>query len=154
MKATLVTAVFAVALALIGSTVAGAADHQVKMLNKGASGAPMVFEPSFLAIEPGDSVTFVPTDKGHDAQSIKGMMPDGAAPFVGKMNQQVTVGFDTGGVYGVKCAPHYGLGMVALIVVGNDASNLAAAQAVKQPGKAKQAFASLFDQLNTVLAGQ
>ena len=47
------------------------------------------------------------------------------------------------GAYGVKCAPHYGMGMVALIVVGKPV-NLDAAEAVKQVGKAKTAFAELF----------
>jgi pseudoazurin len=131
---------------------AQAADYEVKMLNKGAAGA-MVFEPAFLQIEPGDSVTFLPTDKGHDAVSIKGMVPEGAEPFTGKMNQEITVVFDAPGVYGVKCVPHYGMGMVALFVVG-EPENVAEAAAVKHPGKAKVAFAGLFDELATQLASQ
>ena len=129
---------------------AHAADHEVKMLNKGAAGA-MVFEPAFLEIAVGDSVTFVPTDKGHAAVSIKDMMPEGAEPFIGKMNKEITVVFDVPGVYGVKCVPHYGMGMVALIVAGEPVNREAAA-AVKHPGKARQAFAGLFDELNTRLA--
>ena len=49
------------------------------------------------------------------------MLPADATPFVGKVNQDVTVTFDKPGVYGVKCLPHYGMGMVALIVVGTPA---------------------------------
>jgi pseudoazurin len=142
----------AFAAALVMPIAAEAADHQVMMLNKGAAGA-MVFEPAFLEIEVGDSVTFVPVDKGHDAVSIKGMVPDGAEPFAGKINKEITVVFDAPGVYGVKCVPHYGMGMVALIVAG-DAVNLDAALAVKHPGKAKQAFAAMFDELATRLAGR
>ena len=41
---------------------AGAAEFEVKMLNKGAEGA-MVFEPSLLKIAPGDTVKFLATDK-------------------------------------------------------------------------------------------
>ena len=62
-----------------------AADFEIKMLNKGADGA-MVFEPAGLKIAPGDTVTFTPTDKGHNAEVIKGMLPEGAAEFKGKMN--------------------------------------------------------------------
>jgi pseudoazurin len=142
----------AVAAALVMPLAAEAAEYEVMMLNKGAAGA-MVFEPAFLEIEVGDSVTFVPVDKGHDAVSIKGMVPDGAEPFKGKINQEITVVFDAPGVYGVKCVPHYGMGMVALIVAG-DAVNLDAAFAVKHPGKAKQAFAAMFDELATRLAGR
>src|SRR5581483_689765 len=124
---------------------AGAAEVEVHMLNQ--SGATMmVFEPSFIRIAPGDTVKFIPTDKGHNAETIPGMLPDGAEPFAGKMSAEVDVTFDKPGVYGIRCKPHYSLGMVALVVVGEPV-NLDAAKAVKQVGKAKQAFATLFDQV-------
>ena len=74
-----------------------AADHQVQMLNKGDKGA-MVFQPDFIVAAPGDTVTFVPTDKGHDAASIDGMIPDGAEPFKGKISKEITVTVDKEGV--------------------------------------------------------
>ena len=126
----------------MGAMPAGAAEHEVQMLNKGADGM-MVFEPSFLKIAPGDTVRFVATDKGHNVLSIDGMSPDGAAPFQGKMNEDVTVTFDKPGVYGFECKPHYGMGMVGLLVVG-DPVNLAEAKAVPQKGKAKKRFETLF----------
>lgn len=125
-----------------------AAEVEIKELNKGSAGGIFVFEPALVRIAPGDTVHFVPTDKGHDAASIPGMLPDGATPFQGKMSQDVVVTFDKPGVYGVKCVPHYGLGMVALIVVGNP-GNEDAAKTIPQPGKAKQIFATLFQQLDT-----
>jgi len=112
-----------------------AADHEVHMLNKGETGV-MVFEPAYIEAAPGDTVTFVPTDKGHNAESIKGMVPEGAEPFKGKINETITVTFDKDGVYGVKCTPHYGMGMVALVKVG-EATNIEEAKAAKNPGKAK-----------------
>lgn len=143
MKKLMGLAVFVGMLMLAGA--ANAADHQVQMLNKGEKGT-MVFQPDFIVAELGDTVTFVPTDKGHDAASIDGMIPDGAEPFKGKINQEITVTVDKEGVYGVKCMPHYGLGMVALIVVGTP-TNLEQAKTVKQPGKAKATFADLFAQV-------
>jgi len=137
-----------VAAALAGLLLAGAAqaaDHQVQMLNKGEKGA-MVFQPDYIAAAPGDTVTFVPTDKSHDAESIKDMIPEGATPFKGKMNEQITVTVEKEGVYGVKCTPHYGMGMVALIVVGKPV-NIEQAKAVKQTGKAKKVFTELFEQV-------
>lgn len=139
-----IAAAFA-ALLLAGA--AQAADHQIQMLNKGDKGA-MVFQPDFVIAAPGDTVTFVPTDKSHDAMSIDGMIPEGAEPFKGKMNEEITVTLDAEGVYGVKCAPHYGMGMVALIVVGNPV-NLEEAKAVKHPGKAKRTFEALFEEVPT-----
>lgn len=137
-KVTLIATTFA-ALMLAGA--AHAADHQVQMLNKSANGV-MVFEPNYIEAAPGDTVTFVPTDKGHDAASIDGMIPDGAQSFKGEISKPITVTVDKEGVYGVKCVPHYGMGMVALIVVGK-ATNLEEAKKVKQPGKAKKVFADL-----------
>jgi pseudoazurin len=133
----------AAVLILAGS--AQAADVEVKLLNRGAEGV-MVFEPAFVKIAPGDTVKFLSTDKGHNAESIKGMLPDGATPFVGKNSEDIAVKFDKEGVYGVKCLPHYGMGMVAMIVVGTP-GNVDQAKAVPQSGKAKQVFATLFDKL-------
>ncbi|MGY3603136.1 pseudoazurin [Bradyrhizobium sp. Leo121] len=133
----------AAVLILAGS--AQAADVEVKLLNRGTEGV-MVFEPSFVKIAPGDTVKFLSTDKGHNAESIKGMLPDGATPFVGKNGEDIAVKFDKEGVYGVKCLPHYGMGMVAMIVVGTP-GNVDQAKAVPQSGKAKQVFATLFDKL-------
>ena len=122
---------------------AGAAEIEVKLLNKGEKGA-MVFEPDFVAAAPGDTIRFVPTDKGHNVETIKGMIPDGAEAFKSKFSEEFTVTLDTEGVYGVKCTPHYGMGMVALIEVGSPV-NIEQAKAVKQTGKAKTVFAELFD---------
>jgi pseudoazurin len=139
MKLSLIAAAVAL-LSLAGA--ANAEEHVVQMLNKGEKGS-MVFQPAFVRAAPGDTIKFVPTDKSHNAESIKDMIPDGAEPFKGKPSEEIDVTLTKEGVYGVKCAPHYGMGMVALIVVGKPV-NLEAAQAVKQIGKAKPVFAELF----------
>ncbi|MFD1981369.1 pseudoazurin [Mesorhizobium newzealandense] len=134
-----------IAAAIALFTLAGAAnaeEHVVQMLNKGEKGS-MVFQPAYVKAAPGDTIKFVPTDKSHNAETVKGMLPDGAEAFKGKPNEGITVTMTQEGVYGVKCAPHYGMGMVALIVVGKPV-NLDAAEAVKQTGKAKTVFAGLF----------
>ena len=135
----------ALAATLLLSGVAQAAEFEIKMLNKGVKGA-MVFEPDFLKAAVGDTVKFTSVDKGHNVEGIKGMLPDGVDPFKGEVSKNFTLTLAKEGVYGIKCAPHYGMGMVALISVGAPA-NLDAAKAVKQPGKAKPNFAALFEQL-------
>lgn len=122
--------------------IANAAEFEVKMLNKGEKGG-MVFEPDLVIAAPGDTVKFLPTDKGHNAESIKGMLPDGVEKFKSKINKEFVLTVDKDGVYGIKCTPHYGLGMVALVAVGEPA-NLEAAMAVKQRGKSKKRFAEIF----------
>lgn len=143
---TLAAAMAGILLAAAPGGAALAADHQVKMLNRGAAGM-MVFEPAYLAIEPGDTVTFLTTDSGHNAEIIDGMLPDGAEPFAGAMNKEITVTFETEGLYGYKCKPHYGMGMVGVVVVEDPAGNLELAKAVKQRGKAKKVFETIFGTL-------
>lgn len=97
---------------------AGAAEtFEVQMLNKGEAGR-MVFEPAALTIQSGDTVKFLATDRGHNAQSIDGMIPEGAEPFEGKINEEIEVTLTAGGLYAVMCKPHYAMGMVMLIAVG------------------------------------
>ena len=124
---------------------AGATEIQVKMLNKGAKGA-MVFEPHLIIASPGDTISFLSVDKGHNVETIKGMIPEGAESFKSKMSADFSVTLTAEGIYGVKCMPHYAMGMVALIRVGKG-DNLEAAQAVKQSGKAKEVFTGLFEQV-------
>ncbi|UCI22950.1 pseudoazurin (plasmid) [Mesorhizobium sp. B2-1-8] len=137
---------FIAAAVLTWAGAANAAEFEVSTLNMGKHGM-FQLEPSFLKIAPGDTVHFVAKDKGHDVESIPGMLPEGAEPFKGQMNKDLTVTFTKPGVYGVKCNPHYGMGMVALVVVGDPSSNLKAAESVNQAGKAKKVFDDLFKQI-------
>ena len=88
-----------------------------------------------IRVEPGDTVTFVPTDKGHNSASV--VIPDGAEPWNGKLSQEIAVTLTVPGLYAYKCLPHFGLGMVGLIAVGDPSINLDAVAAGKHPGKAK-----------------
>ncbi|MGV8939648.1 MAG: pseudoazurin [Allorhizobium sp.] len=117
------------------STSALAADLEVHMLNKGPDGI-MVFEPVLTKVNPGDTVTFIPTDKSHNAESVKDMIPDGAEAFKGKVNETVMVTFTVPGAYVIKCNPHYAMGMTAVIVVGDPAVNLEKIRTAKFPKKA------------------
>lgn len=131
------------ALAFVFATSASAETYEIKMLNKGEEGS-MVYEPAFVLAAPGDTINFVSVDKGHNAETIKGMIPEGAETFKSKMSSDFSVTLDTEGVYGIKCTPHFGLGMIALIQVGAPV-NLEDAAAVKQRGKAKKRFEPLFE---------
>jgi pseudoazurin len=108
----------ALAFALGPPSDALAREIEVKALNRGPSGALFVFAPELIRVEPGDSVSFVAADKGHEVHSVPGMIPEGAQPFEGRMNQDVKVSFTVPGVYVVACRPHAAMGMVAVIVVG------------------------------------
>lgn len=106
------------ALALTLSGGALAETFEVQMLNKSEAGT-MVFEPSFLRIAPGDTVKFLATERGHNAESMPDLMPEGAEPFKGKIDEEIEVTFDVDGLYGVKCLPHFAMGMVMTVAVGD-----------------------------------
>ncbi len=108
---------FALSVAMTGT--AFAENFDVQMLNSGDAGN-MIFEPAFLRIAPGDTVTFLATDRGHNVQSIPEMTPEGAEGFEGRINEEIVVTFDIEGFYGVMCKPHYAMGMVMTIAVGDD----------------------------------
>lgn len=124
--------------------------HDVLMLNAGCGdpNAVNVFEPAILRINVGDSVTFIPTDQGHNSASKRGMIPDGAEPWNGAIDQTLTVNFTVPGIYGHICVPHYEWGMVGLIVVGNEWPNLAQAKKVRHPGSARKVFRTLLKELD------
>jgi|TARA_B100001093_G_scaffold189995_1_gene182551 pseudoazurin len=105
-----------------------AANFEVKMLNQGASGV-MVFEPAFLKINTGDTVTFLATDAAHNSASIPGMLPDGASSWNGELSRDIAVTFDVPGVYGYQCTPHSMMAMVGVIQVGDNNANLDSAKA-------------------------
>lgn len=95
----LVKAIAAAVVALtVTGTSASAADHEVRMLNKGPDGQPMQFDPAFLKVQPGDTVTFVAVDKGHNSKSILGMVPEAAETWKGKMNEEIKLTFSVEGV--------------------------------------------------------
>lgn len=120
-------------LAMASAMPAAAKDITVHMKNKGADGA-MVFEPSFVKAAPGDVIHFQPTDPSHNAETISTMLPAGATPMKGAMNKEAVLTVSKPGLYGIKCMPHYSMGMVALVQVGKPtAADVTAAKAVKLP---------------------
>lgn len=131
--------------ALLLTPAAFAENFEVKMLNKGAEGA-MVFEPAFVKAAVGDTITFISTDKGHNAEGIKGMLPEGVEEFKSAMGKDYVLTLTAEGLYGVKCTPHLSMGMVALIQAGAPV-NKDAVMAVELRGKAKTRFEPLLTQI-------
>ena len=75
------------------------------------------------------------------------MIPEGVETFRSKINETFTVTFDVPGVYGLKCTPHFAMGMVMLVTVGDEHENLEAVKAARLPGKAKERFDTAFQAL-------
>jgi pseudoazurin len=72
------------------------------------------------------------------------MSPAGGPTFKGKINEEIVVRFTKPGVYGYKCLPHTGMGMVGLVQVGGAGNKAAAsAAAAKLPGMGKKRMGEL-----------
>jgi pseudoazurin len=140
MKNIILATVGLVALSLAASQ-ASAAEHIINMLNKGADGKAMVFEPDFVRAAVGDTIKVVPVDKGHFAVPLPKVWPAGATEVKGKMNAELVFTVDREGIYGLKCTPHYAMGMVAMIQVGT-APIADDIKAVKLPGEGGKRFAA------------
>lgn len=122
-------------------------DMTVEMLNKRDDGAKMVYSEDIAAIDVGDTITWVPTSKGHNVQFIAG--PDGwDIPKKSKNGKEVAITFDVPGVYVYVCTPHATMGMIGLVTVAeggevplNDVSK------AKVRGKSKKKLAELLEEL-------
>ena len=124
-----------------------AADITVEMLNKRKSdNQTMVYSEDISRIDVGDTITWVPTTKGHNVHFLAG--PDGwDIPKKSKFNVEVSMTFDTPGVYFYQCTPHKSMGMIALVVVGGDTSNKDEIAKIKVMGKSKKKLPKLLEQL-------
>jgi pseudoazurin len=136
------------ALVLGLSAAAGASEvHVVEMLNRSADGENMVFSPAITFVEPGDTVRFVSTDPGHNAETIDGAIPEGAEGWKTRINQDAEVTITEEGIYAYKCTPHFGVGMVGLIVAGDSTENIEAVRAARYVGRADQRMTALIDEI-------
>lgn len=143
MKLRLTAVAALVALAFALPTGALAEDTTVEMLNKRDDGAKMVYSEDIVRIEPGDTVTWTPTSKGHNVEFIAG--PDGwEAPKKSKLGKEYSYTFDTPGVYLYQCTPHKSMGMIAIVVVGDGDNDVSG---TKVRGKSKKKLAELMEQL-------
>ena len=136
-----------VALLVTLSTTAYASDISVDMLNKRDDGAKMVYSEDISTIEVGDSITWLPTSKGHNVEFIAG--PDGwDAPRKSKLSKEVTITFDTPGVYLYQCTPHKTMGMIAIVIVGElTQEGVDAIKGAKVKGKSKKKLKALLADL-------
>ena len=131
---------------LFYSTISFAADITIEMLNKRADGQIMVYSEDISKIDVGDTITWVPTTKGHNVEFLAG--PDGwEIPKRSKMNKEYSYKFEMPGIYFYQCTPHKGMGMIALVVVGGDTSNKDAIAKVKVVAKSKKKLPQLLGEL-------
>ena len=131
-----ITMVAAIAGALM-APVAYAAEYEVHMLAKDANGRFAQYEPAFLKVQPGDTVTFISSDALDNTESIPELIPQSAENWTGDLGKNVSVSFETEGLYVYKCVHHVGRGMIGVVQVGDGVQVLDAAAVSKLPAQAK-----------------
>ena len=90
----------------------------------------------------GDTVEWLPKNKGHNVEFLAG--PDMAdLPAKSNMNEFHSVLFERPGVYLYGCTPHLNMGMLGLVVVGNDLHNINEIGNTDLPNVAKSVLMSL-----------
>jgi pseudoazurin len=128
---------------MLFAATAYAEDMTIEMLNKRDDGAKMVYSQDIARIDVGDTITWVPSKKGHNVEFIAG--PDGwKAPKKSKLSKEVSITFDTPGVYLYQCTPHKTMGMIAIVVVGDGDNDISKA---KVKGKSKKKLKALLAEL-------
>ena len=109
----------------------------IDMLNVRSDGQSMVYSEDVLKVEVGDTVVWKPKDKGHNVEFIIG--PDAIElPKKSRINQEFTYTFEKSGIYFYQCTPHKSMGMIAVIIVGDDLTNLDQVKSVRVFGKSKR----------------
>ncbi len=102
------------------------------------------FSPTYLWIEPGDTVRFLNSVGQHTVKSIEGMYPEGAQPADISHAPTYDITLTVPGVYGFKCKVHNRHGMFALVVVGDPSANLEEAKKARVNDRGKAMFKELF----------
>ena len=124
-----------------------AEDTTVEMLNK-LEKRNMVFSQEIVRINPGDTVFWKATDKGHNVQFIsKNGVPEGVEKFKSKISKDAEYTFTTPGIYAYWCVPHKTMGMIGFVIVGDDLSNLDLIKKVKFIGKSKKIAKALIAEI-------
>tara|TARA_B100001093_G_scaffold416930_1_gene407713 strand:+ start:779 stop:1228 length:450 start_codon:yes stop_codon:yes gene_type:complete len=145
MKGKIMIRLFTLLFVMISMS-ANAADVTIDMLNKDGSGRKMVYSKEVAQVAVGDTITWLPASKGHNVHFISA--PDGVKKLPkSKFNKEFSYTFEKEGIYLYQCTPHKGMGMIALVVVGDNLDNLANIKKAKVLGKSKKKLKELLSQL-------
>ncbi len=125
--------------------------HTVEMLNKDPDDKKrrMIFRPLVQVLEAGDTVRFASVDKGHNTESLKGMLPEGAEKWKSKLSKDFDLTLTVQGFYGYKCTPHTAMGMTGLLIVKGEGmmNNYEAVRGVKHKSRMQKVWDQIWAQV-------
>ena len=137
------TKIFAILIASIFSLFSNsviAENHTIDMLNK-LGKERMIYSKKVISINLNDEITWKSVDKGHNVEFIG--LPKGASKYKSKISKDAKYTFSKPGIYLYQCTPHKAMGMIGLVIVGDDKSNLDKIKKVRVYGKSKKILKSL-----------
>ena len=117
---------------------------EIDMLNK-LGKEKMVYSIKVAKLDLNDKIIWKHVSKGHNVEFIG--MPKGVKKFKTKINKKAEYEFKKPGIYLYQCTPHKAMGMIGIVVVGGDKSNLEKIKKVKLYGKSKKIFKKLLKEL-------
>ena len=113
---------------------------EIEMLNK-LGKERMLYSVKLAEVDVNDKIIWKSTTKGHNVEFV--VMPKGVKKFKSKINKDATYEFKVPGIYLYQCTPHKAMGMIGIVIVGNDKSNLDAVKKAKMRGKSKKVLKEL-----------
>ena len=117
---------------------------EIDMLNK-LGKEKMLYSVKVAKIDVNQKIIWRSKTKGHNVEFIG--MPEGVKKFKSKINKDVEYEFKVPGIYLYQCTPHKAMGMIGLVIVGNDKSNLENIKKLKYRGPTKKFAAQLIEEI-------
>ena len=109
--------IFVFSLIIMSSKLASAETIQIDFTSDDS------FSVEVAKIDVGDTINWLPKNEGHNVEFLGG--PDfNSLPERSDLNTFYSVSFNLTGVYLYHCTPHGNMGMLGLVIVGNDFHNL------------------------------
>ena len=129
-------------------TNANSNEFTIEMLNKRDDGQKMVYSKDIINVEINDTIKWVPTSRGHNIEFIT--VPDGIVKQKkSKVSKEYSYAFEQPGIYLYQCSPHKSMGMIGLVVVSKDISNIDKIAISKVFGMSKKKLAKLVEEINS-----
>ena len=116
----------------------------IEMLNK-RDKEKMLYSDELVRVEVGDTISWVPTSKGHNVQFVS--VPEGVEKVKSKLSKEFSYTFEKEGAYLYVCTPHASMGMIGVVVVGESDVNLDEVLDYKFRGKSKKKFKKIVKSL-------
>ena len=107
----------------------------------------MVYSEDILYVDLNDTVNWLTTSPGHNVEFIGAPETADLPKKPSKVNKEFSYTFDEPGIYLYQCSPHKSMGMIALVIVGEDLSNFDDIASTRVVGKSKKKLEALLASL-------